>query len=480
MIEDSEQRDQSAEEKPKDAEQKILVLAIGGGGGRVAADLLKGSDHFRKLVGSVYFLNTNKKDLDEIFNNDIKEIEGKIVKTVSEETSTPNDLISVGKWWYGHTGAGGDFIRSERMLLYWLFHKEYVERISEQGLDADSVGDESSELGDPFGDGYRDFKNMAEGIMNNMKDEIRENDMILLIHSLGGGTGGGGAPVLARYLTEEMNSEYMKDRIVVSLCFLADLHEEALTKANSIRNLMEISRAVDIVLLFSNENLIDQVQKERIVQSYGEKFTFRKLNSLIVSAVEVLMTAMYEDKITKPLDFHDLKSFSLGLPTNIVIPFMAPDYQNVNLKVPCLDHCLDFSLVPFTYGRMAKILPIIISSTRGIEQIDEHPKDMYEEVISKKLMVDMRGYVGDVRGVLDDVERNPMKVLALGFGLADLAHYLDYLTDATYQWKAFHEEAGTKEPLQQTEQLIREIRQWYDDCSTRVESFIKDRAGGME
>jgi len=272
----------------------------------------------------------------------------------------------------------------------------------------------------------------------------------------------------------------MRDRIVVSLCFLADLHEEALTQANSIRNLMEISKYVDIVLLFSNENLIKQIRKEITIQEdVAEKTVFRELNSQIVNAIEILMTTMFEDRITKPLDFHDLYTFSLGLPTNIIIPFLAPEHRG-HLKLVCLDRALDFPLVSICNSFVAKVLPILVSNKPGIESIDKHPKEMYEEILSKKLMVDMRGYTGDIRGVLDKNGGDPLKALVLGFGLADLRSYLESLDSAAYQWEAFHREALIDKPEERTKKLINKIREWYREYQNDVEAFIRERKGGTE
>lgn len=478
-----EKRQKQENEKKRGKERKILVLAIGGGGGRVATDLLRGSSHFRKLVGSVYFLNTNKMDLDEIFDNDLKELEGHNIEVIPPDPNAKpeTDLIPVRKWWYGYTGAGGDFVRSRRMILYWLFPEEYQREVVERELTAEEIeaGGLASEE-DPFQTDEK-FKGEAEGIMDNMKREIIESDMILLIHSLGGGTGGGGTPILAQYLDEKIRSEFMKDRIVVSLCFLADLHEEALTKANSARNLMEISKYVDMVLLFSNENLIKQIRKEITTsQDATKKTVFRELNSQIANAVEILMAAMSEDKITKPLDFHDLRTFSLGLPTKIIIPFLAPDNRGGHLKLVCLDRALDFSLVSICDGFIVKVLPILASNRPGIEDIDSHPKEMYEEILSKKLMVDMRGYTGDIRGVLDDNGCDSLRALVLGFGLADLKPYLESLDRAAYQWEAFHKEATIDNPKECTGELIEEIRDWYRKYQNEVETFIKDRKGGIK
>jgi hypothetical protein len=460
-------------------EKKILVLAVGGGGGRVAADLLAGSRHFRKLVSSVYFLNTNKKDLDEIFNKDMKKLDGTCVEILPSDEEPCTTFIPVRYWWYGYTGAGGDFVRSRRMMRYWLFHDEYQDEMIEQELSADDVEKDSFEVEEPFEDA-EEFKNEAEGVMETMKREIVESDMILLIHSLGGGTGGGGTPVLARYLQKGVKAEYQKDRIVISLCFLADFHEEILTRANSARNLMEISKNVNIVLLFSNENLITQIRKELPSLNSTKQPIFRKLNSRIVSAVEILTTAMCEEKITKPLDFHDLYTFSLGLPTNIIIPFLAPESESINLKVPCLDCSLKYGLVPFHPGGVVKALPIIVSNKKGIEEIDNHPKEMYEEIFSKKLKLDMTGYVGDIRGVLDDNGGNPMKALALGFGLVDLSPYIGVLDDIVYQWEAFHEQAHIENPNNQTHKVIEAVREWYNKYMNDVKTFVSKRKGGIE
>jgi cell division GTPase FtsZ len=478
MIDDPTKGQKSSK---RQKEKRVLVLAIGGGGGRVLADLLKGSEHFRKLVSSVYFLNTNEKDLDEIFEIDLKKLEGEyidVIAPLSGKKPDP-DLIPVRRWWYGHTGAGGDFVRSRRMILYWLFSEKYKEELTQRGLTAEEVeaGELKAEVS--FKESEK-FSAEAQDTMNVMKREIMESDMILLIHSLGGGTGGGGTPILARYLGEQGKSGYMEDRTIVSLCFLADLHEEALTKANSVRNLMETSKYVDMVFLFSNENLIRQIRKEEIIREDTEKKTvFRELNSQIVNAVEILTTAMYEDKITKPLDFHDLHTFSLGLPANIIIPFLAPDHHG-HLKLVCLDRALDFPLVSICNDLTMKVLPILVSNKPGIENIDAHPKGMYEEILSKKLMVDMREYTGDVRGVLDNDGGDPLKALVLGFALADLRPYLNSLDIAAYQWEAFHEEAMINEPKETTRAVINEIKGWYREYQDKTEEFVGKRKGGIK
>ena len=481
MSNEIEQSDTEEISKENQREKKILVLAVGGGGGRVTTDLLKGSSHFRRLVNSIYFLNTNKRDLDEIFNEDLKKLDGSLINIIrygKEKNLSQSDLISVREWWYGHTGAGGNFVRSQSMMLYWLFREEYDEEKFKE-LTADQIGKQEEKKEELFIENDS-FKSEIEDIMENMKSEIAESDMILLIHSLGGGTGGGGTPVLARYINEKVESTYFKDRILVSLCFLADLHEEALTKANSIRNLMEISKNVNFIFLFSNENLIRYVKEQPNENNLKKqrKAQFRRLNSQIVNAVEILMTAMSEDRITKQLDFHDLNTFSLGLPTNIIIPFLAPEHLRGMLKVPCLDKALNFSLVPPCNGSIVKALPILISSKSGIQNIDTHPKQMYEEIMSKKLRVDMKGYVGDVRGILYDDGDDKLKVLVLGFGLADLYPYLEFLEDAQYQWRAFFEEAEKDNPDHSTKSIIEEIQEWYNQFNMNIESFLKDRKEG--
>lgn len=121
----------------------------------------------------------------------MKKLDGTCVEILSSDEEPCTTFIPVRHWWYGYTGAGGDFVRSRRMMLYWLFHDEYQDEMIQQELSADDVEKDSFEVEEPFEDA-EEFKSEAEGVMETMKREIVESDMILLIHSLGGDTGGGG------------------------------------------------------------------------------------------------------------------------------------------------------------------------------------------------------------------------------------------------------------------------------------------------
>ena len=128
------------------------------------------------------------------------------------------------------------------------------------------------------------------------KRGTHEVDAFLIIASLGGGTGSGGAPVLARRLRS------LYDEPVYGLGILPAKEEGSLYSLNAARSLMTFVNEVDNLFLFDNdawktsgETLKEAFQgiNEEIVRRFGILFGAGEANEvgqMVVDAAEVMNT----------------------------------------------------------------------------------------------------------------------------------------------------------------------------------------------
>jgi hypothetical protein len=89
--------------------------------------------------------------------------------------------------------------------------------------------------------------NIAKATNSVSKDEI---DAFVVMGSLGGGTGGGGAPICAKVLSDQF-----KNIPVYGVGVLPSTHEPDLFTLNTARALQSFSRETDNILLFDNDHL---------------------------------------------------------------------------------------------------------------------------------------------------------------------------------------------------------------------------------
>ena len=126
--------------------------------------------------------------------------------------------------------------------------------------------------------GKKIAENDFDVILNELNDlRVHEVDAFLIIAGLGGGTGSGGAPVLAR----ELRKRY--EEPVYGLGVLPSSSEGGIYTMNASRSLKTFIDQVDSLLLFDNDEWRES--GESVAEGYGT------LNSELVSRLAVLFGA---------------------------------------------------------------------------------------------------------------------------------------------------------------------------------------------
>ncbi len=458
-----------------------MAIGIGEAGSRALSDFLTFSNYAEGNIGVAYFMDTRRDNLSDtkhkflkiakekgriMFKEDRERIAEQSLKKQSEEKKR-EDQKKTGKTQselelstetivkfinYGEGGTGRSWLISE-----FLMKKRFL-------MDRE---------------GYRNYR-----YLDNLTPDCRElandvitTDIIMIFHSLGGGTGGGGAPVLCRWIRDLSRKREERTR-VVSICFLHFLGGFRLM-ANSVRNLNEVSREADFVILFSNE-----VLKEKLGLSYEPEGVemLHDLNREITRTLDVLLSSTsHKTEVTGTIDPKDISSYltmSIGgkLNLNILAPFVSRHSKSFEGELISLQDSLHNPLVPVREGEILQLLPIFLSSREEIAKegyLESKRNELIEQV--KKVQKTIKTpNVEQFFGVFDGNIKNKgrfVDTLVLALANVDLTEYLSTLElpIVRNQWQSWKRDAAEEFGVD------RKIsNNWFDDLKKQIVSWNAD------
>jgi hypothetical protein len=470
-------------ERPTAELKKLMVLAIGTGGSTITVDLINKSRKLLEVADSIYFLDTDanpRLKIPDKIDSSIKSRLGFIYKLSDREDLADNGKIPVTFIEYGGgRGAGRDFIRSEICATEFLIPEKYKEGIS--------------------GDELKISEEDKSSIMK-MWEDLRYHNIILLVHTLGGGTGGGSAPIIAKEIKERMrNSDirtFIQNTTVISLCFLASRAENPLLNANSIRNLKEISQYVDIVLLFSNTKLEEYIEITRHL-FVDELDGLEKIKNFhICRVLDILLSSSH--------DFNDIRNIITDPgTTNIVVPYLSMKSE----RIPPLSEidALKYPMVPVCEDTLIKAMPLFIGADQRMDPSFAHQgnsgpyraffdnTENYKQWIVGKLKPRIRDIsFGELESIFDeDYHRLDTLVLAacaanlsenLGEGNVNVDLTMDFWQTKIGEGSRYWHPKLLNKDLK-AEDIRNEVLQWHIEYLKKFEKRIEEfnqRGGVMQ
>lgn len=134
----------------------------------------------------------------------------------------------------------------------------------------------------------------AEESIDAIKTALRGADMVFIAAGMGGGTGTGAAPVIAK-ISKELGA------LTVAVVTTPFGFEGAKRRAQASEGLQELRNNVDSIIVISNETLL---------QMYGNipmSDAFNKANEILMQSVRAI-TSLVSEKALINLDFADIKN----------------------------------------------------------------------------------------------------------------------------------------------------------------------------
>lgn len=481
-----------AEAEQKEIQQRWIMVGIGGGGGKVSADFILKSRYLRQVVDSVYFMNTAGEDIVNLRDERLKEAfrDKWIIDLTGEKKMgnpngiTPGEVIPIRFIKYSFYGTGNNFVRSRKLIEENVLkgeeelksetkkgskRKEIIEGLSKQ---------EESDMERIHSEEREEYEYMYTGDIETLKDDLKTSQNVILVHSLGGGTGGGSAPVLARWIKE--NTKGIREPTVISICMLASALDGPLRMANSLNNLMAISKEADVVILFSNDILLKSIGDRE-----SRKMRERIMNEKIVEAMDILLSPMV-CPCSVEFDSNNLKTYlrmifyndeKVDIQLNIVIPFVSVKEEKAESAPVALNYALGAPQVPICNGSLISLVPFFLSSNEKIADEDFHYKNLNiycRQVEVKHLQGKFKIDLQSVTGVHDsnhgDGKKN-VDVLALGLGKLDVESYITNLDHpfVKTKWNEF-----LREDDKTYEERVEDIRMWMNKYMRNVDSIVSD------
>ena len=118
----------------------------------------------------------------------------------------------------------------------------------------------------------------AEETEDDLKEYIEDSDMVFVIAGMGGGTGTGAAPIIAKMATE-------MEKLVIGVSILPFKVEGAIKRKVAKDGVLELKENCDTVIELDNENLNEF---ETTQQNYSVDRTFGVMSDLVTNMVKEL------------------------------------------------------------------------------------------------------------------------------------------------------------------------------------------------
>ena len=248
--------------------EEITLVGIGQAGGNLLLDFLRYREYTRDVEFNAIYFNSNEHD-HKIFMKNYDKIRRK-----QRKFQLIHDVL------YARTvrrGIGGNFILSELLLT--------------------------------------DF------LENRMSDELEaifmRSKAVIIFHSLAGGTGGGGASVLGRWVREHTGGLVLP----FSVLHGSQIKGERRYKFNTLVNLVSTYMSSDVIFLFDNGVISTTLDRNRI-KTDG----FDPRNMPIVRVADTLLAPSFLDSYPV-FDFADLQNLlyvEKGFEIKTVFPEIFP------------------------------------------------------------------------------------------------------------------------------------------------------------
>jgi cell division GTPase FtsZ len=248
--------------------EEITLVGIGQAGGNLLLDFLRYREYTRDVEFNAVYFNSNEHD-HKIFMENYSKLRRK-----RRKFQLIHDVLYASAV---RRGIGGNFILSELLLT--------------------------------------DF------LENRMADELKaifaRSKAVIIFHSLAGGTGGGGASVLARWIREHTGGLVLP----FSVLHGSRIKGERRYKFNTLVNLISTYMNSDIIFLFDNGVISTTLERNRI-KTAG----FDPRNMPIVRVADTLLAPSFLDSYPV-FDFADLQNLLYvenGFEIKTVFPEIFP------------------------------------------------------------------------------------------------------------------------------------------------------------
>ncbi|HMP90335.1 MAG TPA: cell division protein FtsZ [Kiritimatiellia bacterium] len=156
------------------------------------------------------------------------------------------------------------------------------------------IGENTTHLMGCSGDMNLGRQAMQESI-ESIKDQLQDVDILFLAVGLGGGTGGGGAPVLL----QAAHKMHIMTLVFVTMPFSYESDTRKIQAEHALKN---ISQIADAVVVLQNDDLIELVDSQAGIQE-----AFRKSDEQVAATIHALWHLLSYRGILN-IDFTDLRS----------------------------------------------------------------------------------------------------------------------------------------------------------------------------
>lgn len=137
-------------------------------------------------------------------------------------------------------------------------------------------------------------KKAAEESIDEIKEFVKDSDLVFIAAGMGGGTGTGASPIIAKTAKEE-------GAIVIGIVTTPFSFEGKKRERNSFDGLSELSKVVDSIIVVSNDRLLDELGNIPLSES------FQYSDAILKQAVRTITDLITERSIIN-LDFADIKN----------------------------------------------------------------------------------------------------------------------------------------------------------------------------
>lgn len=145
-------------------------------------------------------------------------------------------------------------------------------------------------------------KQAAEESLQELEDVVTDTDLLFITAGMGGGTGTGAAPVLARVAKEK----YKDNILVIGVVTRPFVFEGHLKEEKAQKGIEELQKYADCTLIIPNQRIFDIIDKNT-----SNEEAYRKVDDVLVRAVKGI-----SEVIIKPgkmnIDYNDLRQIMLN------------------------------------------------------------------------------------------------------------------------------------------------------------------------
>jgi len=342
--------------------EEITLVGIGQAGGNLLLDFLRYREYTRNVDFNAVYFNSNEHD-HKIFMENYNKLKRK-----QRNFPVIHDVLYARAV---RRGIGGNFILSELLLT--------------------------------------DF------LENRMSDELKalftRSKAVIIFHSLAGGTGGGGAPVLARWIREHTGGLVLP----FSVLHGSQIKGERRYKFNTLVNLVSTYMNSDVVFLFDNGVISTTLERNRIKTAGLDP-----RNMPIIRVADTLLAPSFLESYPV-FDFADLQNL-LYVEEGFEIKTVFPEIFPI-LNEPTTAGIGRIIQDSVSIGRLCTIVTpkklgmIIVSNSDG--EVQPSQANIYIDIVNR-----LKGGDVDVNLYLSRFDKTLKSALLLNIGFPPIKEYL--------------------------------------------------------